>query len=82
MELPSIPLDKRAHFLGGWAIAATSYTLTGSLLDAFAFVFMAGVAKELYDYVFKGTPEWQDIAATCAGWVPLAAIVSVHGLSA
>jgi hypothetical protein len=71
----NFPLDKRAHFLGGWAIAATAYSLTGALIDAFALVLIAGVAKEIYDYLFDGTPEWQDIAATCAGWVPLALLV-------
>jgi len=63
----NIPLDKQAHFLGGYALAISIglfYPLFG-LVAALA----AGILKELYDYYHPATHtcDVNDLVATVAG---------------
>lgn len=71
-----IPLDKQAHFLGGWALAATVVMLGHPLWVAAAVVFGVGCIKEVYDAMHseKHTADPMDLLATCCGWLPVAGI--------
>lgn len=69
-----IPLDKQAHFLGGWALAATVLMLGHPLWHAAAVVFGIGFLKEVYDFKYKHTADPLDLLATCCGWFPVAGI--------
>lgn len=77
MKLPIFPQDKANHFLYGTVAAVVgTYAAaffgveprTGAVLAAT----IAGVGKELYDYVSKqGTPDPMDAVATAAGALPV-----------
>lgn len=62
-----IALDKQAHFLSGYAIAATLAPL--SLLFATSVALLAGALKEKYDARHRAThtPDVRDALATAAG---------------
>lgn len=74
-----IPYDKLQHFAAGAVIAAVVVTVTGSLAWAGAAVLLAGAGRELYDacHPDTNTADIWDLAATCAGWLPVALMVLV-----
>ena len=63
----SIPLDKRAHFLGGWAIATTCPEAWG--LWALLPVVGAAAGKEAVDRTGSGTYDPRDFWATVLGGI-------------
>lgn len=66
-----LPLDKKAHFWSGAAIAASVTLYTGlPWLGVFLCVF-AGLLKEIYDSLGYGTPDFYDFLATSAGCIVL-----------
>ena len=66
-------IDKQKHFAVGFALAAVVTLLTGSLGFAVVAVMLVACAKEVWDaHHPPHTPDWMDIAATLAGWVPVA----------
>lgn len=69
--------DKLKHFLAGLAIAAIVTLLTGSLGFAGAAVLLAAAGKEMWDafHPEHHQMDWWDIAATLAGWVPVALLL-------
>ncbi|MEI6478515.1 MAG: hypothetical protein WCO52_06025 [bacterium] len=75
------PLDKRAHALGGWAIAATLSPTIGPLYALLAAT-VAGAAKEGVDSLGYGTPDWYDFIATVAGGViGVLSLFALHAVS-
>lgn len=69
--------DKLKHFLAGFAIAALVTVIAAPYADrplglAAAAVMLAAAGKEVWDAMGHGTPDWLDIVATLAGWVPVA----------
>ena len=75
--------DKIKHFLVGLGIAALVTLPTGSLALAGVAVLLAAAGKEVWDAFHPETNqmEWLDIAATLAGWVPVALISLAVGLT-
>lgn len=63
----SQPIDKKAHFLGGWAIATTFPEAWG--LWALLPVVGAAAAKEAVDRTGRGTYDPRDFWATVLGGV-------------
>lgn len=59
-------IDKKAHFLAGAAIAAT-VALYADPIYGLAAGIAAGIAKEIYDRMGYGTPDFKDLAATALG---------------
>lgn len=79
-RLPTLPADKANHALYGNFAA-----LAGALLaphvglppwqGAVLANLLVATVKELWDrYSGKGTPDWRDVAATCAGGVPVTTV--------
>jgi hypothetical protein len=62
----TIALDKRAHFLGGIAIAALAMPF-GTGLAVLAAVVIGGAKEVIYDRYFGGTVDPEDFAWTLAG---------------
>lgn len=73
-----MPYDKKIH-LGGSFIACAGLSFILPLALAAAVTLALGVIKEImYDsWMGKGTPEWADFAADCAGVA--IAIILVRG---
>lgn len=71
-----IPLDKQAHFLGGWALAASIVLIGHPLWEAAAVTFGVGCLKEIYDARNKDkhTADPLDLLATCCGIIPVGVI--------
>lgn len=69
--------DKLQHFIAGFVIAAAVALATGNLGLAAVAVMLAACGKEVYDsfHPKRHTADWWDIAATLAGWVPVALLV-------
>lgn len=63
-----VPLDKRAHFLGGWALCVT-VGLWFTPIIGFAAGSLANVLKDLvWDLAMKkGDPDVKDVIAGVAG---------------
>lgn len=69
VKLPSIPLDKQAHFLGGYALAVTFGMVCLPLGLVVALVAAAG--KEVYDHYHpeSHTADVKDFYATALGGI-------------
>lgn len=79
MNLPLIPLDKQAHFLGGYSLSLT-FGLINPLIGL-AVVVLAAIGKEVYDYYhpLTHTPDIWDIVATVSGGlIPFCGLVLLH----
>ena len=63
-----IPLDKQAHFYSGVALAFAIGILIDPMWGLIA-AGLAGAAKEAWDRLGHGTPDWMDLAATISGGV-------------
>lgn len=61
-----IPIDKLLHFYSGWALMLSASLFFGWQVGLVATV-LAGIAKEVWDRMGHGTPDWKDAAATAAG---------------
>lgn len=66
--MTSIPLDKAAHALGGWALVATLLPHAGPWWALLACA-IVGYVKELWDRRGHGTYDPRDFWATTAGGV-------------
>ena len=67
----NIPIDKKAHFLAGAAIASTVALYAGLEVGLIACL-VIGVGKEVYDKASgKGTPDIWDAVATMLGSIVL-----------
>ena len=66
--------DKLKHFFVGFGISAIIVLVANSLVLAGMAVLVVAVGKEVWDYYHpeKHQAEWLDIAATMAGWLPVA----------
>lgn len=58
-----LPIDKQAHFLGGYALSLTCGLLISPVIG-FALAALAGIAKEAIDAMGHGMPDAMDAVAT------------------
>ena len=72
-----IAKDKQLHLLAGFIIALC-FIWFGALV-ALGAVTAAGIAKEIYDYFFKGTVDIWDAVATVIGGLPVCIIGGILG---
>lgn len=70
MSRLSIPIDKQAHALSGYALALSVAVVVGVPWVGFAVAAVAGWVKELYDRLSgRGTPDvWDAMATICGGF--------------
>ena len=63
-----IPIDKKLHFGAGLLIAILAGLLFNGLYGL-ALAIVAGIGKEIYDYIDYGKPDVTDAIATWIGGV-------------
>lgn len=74
-----IAIDKQAHFYSGAAITFAIGILIDPMWGLVA-AGLAGAAKEVWDRLWHGTPDWMDLAATCAGGLAAYAVFVIKDL--
>ncbi len=63
---PSVPYDKKLHFVAGLLVSLLCGYLT-SPLTGIVICVIAGIGKEVYDYIDYGKPDVWDMIATWTG---------------
>ena len=79
MKLPKLPLDKQAHFYFGAALCFAIGILIDPMWGLVA-AGLAGAAKEIWDRLGNGTPDWMDLAATVLGGVVAFIVFAINDL--
>lgn len=59
--------DKMLHMLAGFIIALLAIIITNDIVVGLLASFVAGAAKEIWDYFGQGTTEKADLLATVQG---------------
>jgi uncharacterized membrane protein len=75
--------DKTLHFIAGFIIAVVISFIYNPWAGAIVAT-LAGIGKEIYDYFYGGTTEWDDFLVTmqggCFGAVLVAFCLTVGGM--
>lgn len=79
MKLPTVPIDKQAHFYSGMALALT-IGIFFSPFWGFLAAIVAGIAKEVWDKAGQGTPDAMDMVATMVGGVAAFAVFMIKDM--